>query len=256
VRTRRAILALTSVVLVALVAAPQATPRPGAKKQTMRYFRIKMSFDQTREWTRFYEQRSGCTMTQRGNGLDVVKLTGTGSVNLPVRRGRVVTGLYPAGMTLSGTWKRSGQSTTDRAGPDCGPDGPTTETAPTDGCGMVPVTLQYATLEVNNRYARLTWDSGKSPDFKGSCPYYDGANDVGEGQPHLPGSQFLRMSIRFPHAPLRDPKRIVASGTAKDAATETCATLAEPCDASVSYDATAKVESTAKITLVRAKIKR
>src|SRR4051794_16474233 len=202
VNVRRACALIAVALLTALVGVASATPARTAKASLPREFKVKLTFDQTRNWTHFYEQRSDCTRTQHGNGQDVVHMTGTGSVGLPMKHGVVVLGLYPAGMTLSGTWKRQGAQQIDRGGTDCGPDGPTTEVEPTDGCGTFKIPLQFATLEVNKRNSRLTWDSGKSPAFTGNCPYFDGANDVAPGQPNLPGSQFLRMTIPFAHAPL------------------------------------------------------
>ncbi|MEA2426295.1 MAG: hypothetical protein QOH13_2705 [Thermoleophilaceae bacterium] len=247
------VFALLGAAALALAPAGQAEHAIASKSKALpREYKVTLVYTQVRKWTHFYEQRSDCTRTTHGNGQDIIKLTGTGSVGLPVRGGRVVLGLYPAGMTLSGSWNRVGQSAIDRGGTDCGPDGPTTETQPTDGCGTFPITLQFATLEVNPRSSRLTWQSGKSPAFTGNCPQFDGANDVAPGQQNLPGNQLWPLTIRFP-ARLRDPKRVVANGGETHNAHESCATLNEPCDPDTSYDATASVETTAKVTLVRAK---
>jgi hypothetical protein len=250
---RRSALALSLVALVAaLVAAPQASTQPGAKPTVARDYHVKLTVVQTRKWTFFHEQRSGCTRTQRGSGQEVITLSGTGDVGLPVRGGQVVLGLYPAGMTLSGKQSRVGQWVTTTSGPDC-TDGGSTESRPVDGCITMPFTLQFATLEFNPRSARLTWQDGKVPQFK-NCPDFTGSN-VSEGEAVLPGSQLRNVTIPF-GARLRDPQKFSATGTMKYEAAETCSTAGGTCDADYSHDATGVVESVAKITVVRSKSKR
>jgi hypothetical protein len=257
-RGRLALALALFVALTALVAAPSGqASRVKSSKVVNRYFKMNVTFSQMRQWT-YYAQNgnssgAGCTMTWHANGHDDIKMTGKGGINLPVRGGKVVVGLYPTGIAMTGSWDRVGVRTLTRTG-ECG-DNPATETDPDNGCGSKTITLQFATAEVNNRYIRLTWDSGKKPDFK-PCPYFDGANDLAEGAAHLPGDRYLPMSIRFPNR-LRDPKRVVATGTAKEAATETCGSLqGGSCPEGSAYDASASVESSAKITLVRAKTTR
>jgi hypothetical protein len=246
-------LALTTVaILVPLVAAPQASTQPAAKPTVARGYHVKLTVVQTRNWTFFHEERSGCTRTQQGSGQEVITLSGTGDVGLPVRGGQVVLGLYPAGMTLAGKQSQMGQWVTTRSGPDC-TDGGSRESRPVDGCITMPFTLQFATLEFNPRSARLTWQSGKSPQFK-NCPDFTGSN-VSAGEPILPGSELRNVTIPFGKR-LGDPKRFNATGTMKYEAAETCTTAGGTCGPNYVHEARGVVESVAKITVVRIKSKR
>lgn len=251
------VLVLVAAGMVFAVPTGEASRGAASKSKVVhRTFKINLTFEQKRDWTYFYEQRSDCTRTTHGSGQALIKLsTTTQKITLPVRNGRVVVGLYPMGLGLTGSWARVGQQVTDRGGSDCGPDGPTSDSQATDGCGTFPITLQFANLEVNPRSARLTWESGKTPAFTGSCPDFDGSNDVAPGQPLIPGDQLRPMTIPFAGR-LLDPKKATAHKTDNYGATETCMTLNEPCDAATSYNASGKVERTAKLTLVRVKTRR
>lgn len=241
----------TLVLLVALLVIA-----PGASAKAYSY-RVKMSFSQTRSWTYHYEQTSpDCTRTDDGHGLDVVKATDTariGSSNRSV-----------AGFGLAANHTRTGERNHTVSGAECAPSatfpstwslvtqaaGTVTMAEPVTGCGPKKTKASFPTLELAGSHMVLEWPADPTPDF-GICPYFDGANESSSGN-RLPGSNYRDVVLKISRKQLRAGKRrVVATGTSKRAATETCANLVEPCAEGVSYSATGTVEATVKAVLTR-----
>jgi hypothetical protein len=244
------------VVLITTAALALLTGVAPASARTHAY-RVKLTFTQTRPWTYHYQQTSpDCTRTIDGHGLDVVTLSDTAVLSAAERgvanfglRGKdvrtgerthtVAGGECAASAVFPSTW-----STTSEAG------GTVTATEPNSGCGPKSPRTNFPTLTLVGSRLLLRWDTDPTPEFK-DCPFFDGANESSPGN-QLPGQPYLDAVLTVSRSQLRAGKRRVkARGTARRAATETCANLTEPCAAGVTYDATASVEATVDAVLTR-----
>jgi hypothetical protein len=220
-------------------------------------YRVKLTFTQTRPWTYHYQQTApDCTRTDDAHGLDVVKLSGTALLNAAERG--------VAGFGLEGKHDRTGERTHTVAVGECAASavfpstwsttseagGTVTATEPTTNCGPKSPRTNFPTLTLVGSHLLLRWDTDPTPDFKG-CPFFDGANESSSGN-QLPGQAYRDVVLKVPRSQLRAGKRrVTASGTAKVAATETCANLTEPCAPGVTYDATASVDTAVNAVLTR-----
>lgn len=250
--TRPAVIA-PLVLLAALLAFP---PAASAKSYS---YRAKLSFSQTRPWTHHYQQTTpDCTRTDDGDGLDVARATGyarIGSSNRSV-----------AGFGLVATHTRTGQETHTVSGAECAPSytypstwSIVTQTAGTvtlaesnADCGPKKTKVLYPTLQLVGSHLVLEWPSHSVPDFT-LCPFFEGANEASSGN-QLPVATYRDVVLKVNRRKLRAGKRrVVATGTSKKAATETCANLTQPCPEGVSYNATASVEAVARVVLTRTK---
>jgi hypothetical protein len=220
-------------------------------------YRVKLTFTQTRPWTYHYQQAApDCTRTDDGHGLDVVTLSGTAQLSAAERG--------VANFGLRGKDVRTGERTHTLAGGECAASvvfpstwsttsesgGTVTATEPATGCGPKSPRTNFPTLTLVGSHLVWHWDTDPSPEFK-DCPFFDGANEASSGN-MLPGQAYRDVVLKVSRSQLRAGKRrVTASGTAKAAATETCANLTEPCPSGVTYDATASVEAVVKAVLTR-----
>jgi len=242
------------VLLLAVLLA--ATPAAEAKRKTYQY-RVALTFTQTRPWTYHQEQTSPeCTRTDDGHGSDVVTVKDTARINATERG--------VAGFGMEGTHTRTGARTHTVSGAECAPSavfpstwktttqtgGTVTAEEPNSSCGPLRPKANFPTLTLVGPRLVLDWPSDPTPDFK-DCPYFAGANEASSGN-QLPGSAYRDVILKLPRGQLRAGKRrVTATGSSRKAATETCATLVEPCAQGVTYAATGSVEAVATAVLTR-----